>query len=79
MKILTIAAVLAISSATAHAVDRVARFDLNADGKVSYEELSLVCAVSNNLFKIADKDNNGFLSNREMREAKSYLLSNCKG
>ncbi len=79
MKILTIAAVLAISSATAHAVDRVARFDLNADGKVSYEELSLVCAVSNNLFKIADKDDNGFLSNREMREAKSYLLSNCKG
>ena len=79
MKILTITAVLAISSATAYAVDRVARFDLNADGKVSYEELSLVCNVSKNLFRRADTDDNGFLSNREMREARYYLLSSCRG
>lgn len=77
MKKLMVAAVLAISSATAHAVDRVAKFDLNADGKVSYEELTANCEVRKSLFDVADKDKDGFLSNKEMREGKSYLFTRC--
>lgn len=72
-----VAAVLAISSATAHAVDRVARFDLNADNKVSFEELAQVCEVRKSLFDVADKDKDGFLSNKEMREARAYLFNRC--
>jgi len=71
-------AVLATSSASALAVDRVARFDLDADGKVSYEELAQSCNFRKNLFEIADKNGDGFLSNKELRDSKSYLLSNCK-
>ncbi len=78
MKILAMVAVLAISSATAYAVDRVARFDLNADGKVSYEELTSFCKVRKSLFEVADKNNDGYLSNKEMRDSKSYLFNSCQ-
>jgi Ca2+-binding EF-hand superfamily protein len=78
MKKLIVIAVLATSSASALAVDRVARFDLNTDGKVSFEELAQTCNVKKSLFNIADKDEDGFLSNKELRDAKSYLLSSCK-
>ena len=71
-------AVLATGSASALAVDRVARFDLNTDGKVSYEELTKSCDVRKSLFEIADKNEDGFLSNKELRDSKSYLLLNCK-
>jgi Ca2+-binding EF-hand superfamily protein len=77
MKKLMVVAALAMSSAAAHAVDRVAKFDLNADGKVSYEELTKVCEVRKSLFDVADKDKDGFLSNKEMREGRSYLFSSC--
>lgn len=77
MKKLVVAAVLAICSATAYAVDRMAKFDLNADGKVSYDELTTVCEVRKNLFDVADKDKDGFLSNKEMREGRSYLFARC--
>lgn len=74
-----IIAVLATSSATAFAVDRVVRFDLNADGKVSFEELTQSCGdVRLSLFKIADKNDDSFLNNKELRDSKSYLLSSCK-
>lgn len=78
MKKLMVIAVLATSSASALAVDRVARFDLNADGKVSQEELTQSCEFRKSLFEIADKNDDGFLSNKELRDSKSYLLSNCK-
>jgi Ca2+-binding EF-hand superfamily protein len=87
MKKLVMGSFLALASATASsaeatlstfAVDRVARFDLNGDRKISYEELSKSCKVSTNLFEIADKNDDSFLTNRELRDAKSYLLSQCK-
>ena len=78
MKIATIVAVLAISSANAYAFDRVARYDSNADGKVSYEELTSFCKVRKNLFEVADKNDDGYLSNKEMREARSYLFNSCQ-
>jgi Ca2+-binding EF-hand superfamily protein len=78
MKKLTVLAMLAMTSTAALAVDRVARFDLNGDGKVSLEELTKTCKVRTGLFEIADKDSDGFLTNRELRDAKSYLLSQCK-
>ena len=60
-------------------MDRVARFDLNADGKVSFEELTQSCGdVRLSLFEIADKNDDGFLNNKELRDTKSYLLSTCK-
>jgi hypothetical protein len=87
MKKLIMGSFLALASSTALSaeatistlsVDRVARFDLNGDGKVSYEELSESCKVSKNLFEIADKNDDSFLTNRELRDARSYLLSQCK-
>jgi Ca2+-binding EF-hand superfamily protein len=78
MKKLMVLAVLATGSASALAVDRVVRFDLNADGKVSSEELAQSCDFRKSLFEIADKNDDGFLSNKELRNSKSYLLSNCK-
>jgi len=78
MKKLTVLAMLAMTSTAALAVDRVARLDLNGDGKVSLEELTETCKVRKGLFEIADKDDDGFLTNRELRDAKAYLLSQCK-
>jgi Ca2+-binding EF-hand superfamily protein len=68
---------LAIVSVTAMAQDRVSKFDKNGDAKVDFAELTLSCEVSKNLFEKADKDNDGLLSNTEMRTAKAYLFSKC--
>jgi len=68
---------LALVSVTAMAQDRVSKFDKNGDAKVDFAELTSVCEVSQNLFMKADKDNDGALSNGEMRTARAYLFSKC--
>lgn len=69
---------LALVSAPVMAQDRVAQYDLDKDGKVSFEDLNHFCSVSSNLFARADKNGDGFLSNSEMRTAKGYLFSRCE-
>ena len=68
---------LALVSVSAMAQDRVSKFDKNGDSKVDFAELTSSCEVSKNLFEIADKDNDGVLSNIEMRTAKAYLFKKC--
>jgi Ca2+-binding EF-hand superfamily protein len=68
---------LALVSVSAMAQDRVVKFDTNGDSKVDFAELTLSCEVSKNLFEQADKNNDGLLSNSEMRTAKAYLFSKC--
>ena len=68
---------LALVSVTAMAQDRVSKFDKNGDAKVDFAELTTSCEVSKSLFERADKDNDGVLSNAEMRTAKNYLFSKC--
>ena len=76
MKVLYIT-LLASLSTLATAQDRVSKFDKNNDNRVDYTELSSVCNISKQLFDKADKDSDGFLTNSEMRTAKSYLFRNC--
>ena len=64
-------------SAPAMAQDRVAQYDFDKDGKVSFEDVNRYCTVSSALFERADKNQDGFLSNAEMRTAKKYLFSRC--
>ena len=66
-----------IAAAPVMAQDRVAQYDFDKDGKVSFEELNRVCSVTSNLFERADKNSDGFLSNSEMRTAKRYLFDRC--
>lgn len=68
---------LALASTPALAVDRVAQFDFNKDGKVSFEEVGRVCNITKALFDRADSNSDGFLDNREMRTAKGYLFGKC--
>lgn len=68
---------LALFSAPVMAQDRVAQYDFDRDGKVSFEDLNRYCDVSKVLFDRADKNSDGFLSNSEMRTAKGYLFSRC--
>ena len=68
---------LALVSVSAMAQDRVSKFDTNGDAKVDFAELTASCEVSKSLFERADKDNDGVLSNAEMRTAKNYLFSKC--
>jgi Ca2+-binding EF-hand superfamily protein len=67
----------ALVSVSAMAQDRVVKFDKNGDSKVDFAELTSTCEVSKGLFEKADKDNDGLLSNSEMRTAKAYLFSKC--
>ena len=76
MKMLIIG-ILSILSSSAIAQDRVSKLDKNGDNLVDYTELSSVCNVSKDLFDNADKNNDGFLTNSEMRTAKSYLFRSC--
>jgi len=69
--------VLALLSVPALAQDRVSKFDINGDLRVDYVELTNFCEVSKKLFETADKNNDGLLSNSEMRTAKEYLFSKC--
>ena len=68
---------LMMLSVPAMAQDRVAQYDFDKDGKVSFEDVNRFCTVSSKLFEIADKNGDGFLSNAEMRNAKEYLFSRC--
>lgn len=68
---------LALVSAPVMAQDRVAQYDFDRDGKVSFEDVNRFCTVSKNLFEKADKNGDGFLSNSEMQIARRYLFSRC--
>ena len=68
---------LALVSTPALAVDRVAQYDFDKDGKVSFDDVNRYCTVSKTLFDYADKNSDGFLTNGEMRTAKAYLFSRC--
>jgi len=68
---------LALVSAPVMAQDRVAQYDFDKDGKVSFEDVNRFCTVSKALFDKADKNQDGFLTNAEMRTAKGYLFSRC--
>jgi Ca2+-binding EF-hand superfamily protein len=75
MKKLWILAIIAAAPVLAQ--DRVAQYDFDKDGKVSFEDLNRYCTVSKSLFDNADKNNDGFLTNAEMRTAKAYLFESC--
>jgi Ca2+-binding EF-hand superfamily protein len=68
---------LALVSTPALAVDRVAQYDFDRDGKVSFDDVNRFCTVSKALFDRADKNGDGFLSNAEMSMAHRYLFSRC--
>ena len=68
---------LMMLSAPAMAQDRVAQYDFDKDGKVSFEDVNRYCTVSSALFEKADKNQDGFLNNTEMRTARKYLFSRC--
>jgi Ca2+-binding EF-hand superfamily protein len=65
-------------SAPAVAQDRVSQYDFDQDGRVSFDDINRYCTVSKQFFNRADKNNDGFLSNSEMRTAKGYLFSRCE-
>lgn len=64
-------------STPALAQDRVAQYDFDKDSKVSFEDLNRYCTVSQALFNRADKNQDGYLTNAEMRTARAYLFSRC--
>jgi hypothetical protein len=67
----------ALVSAPVLAQDRVAQYDFDRDGKVSFDDINRYCTVTKSLFETADKNGDGFLSNSEMRTAKRYLFERC--
>ncbi len=69
---------LALITVPALAQDRVSKFDTNGDSKVDFAELNSTCEVSKGLFEVADKNKDGVLSNKEMREGRAYLFRKCK-
>lgn len=73
-----LALVLALVSVPALAQDRIAKFDVNGDKVVDYAELSTQCDVRKSLFEVADKNGDGVLSNKELADARRYLLDNCR-
>jgi len=75
MKNLIIGLMLVATPAIAQ--DRVAQYDFDKDGKVTFEDLNRYCTVSKSLFDRADKDGDGVLTNSEMRTAKRYLFERC--
>jgi Ca2+-binding EF-hand superfamily protein len=68
---------IALISTPALAVDRVANYDFDKDGKVSFEDVNRYCTVPKSLFDRADKNGDGFLTNSEMQTAHRYLFSRC--
>jgi Ca2+-binding EF-hand superfamily protein len=68
---------LIMLSAPAMAQDRVAQYDFDKDGKVSFEDVNRYCTVTSGLFERADKNSDGYLSNSEMRQSRAYLFSRC--
>ena len=68
---------LALVATPALAVDRLAQYDFDKDGKVSFEDVNRFCTVSKALFDKADKNGDGYLTNSEMQIARRYLFSRC--
>jgi len=68
---------IALVSVPALAQDRVAQYDFDKDGKVSFEDVNRFCNVTRSLFDTADKNGDGFLSNSEMANGRRYLFSRC--
>lgn len=68
---------LMLVSTPAIAQDRVTQYDFDQDGKVSFEDINRYCDVSRSLFERADKNNDNYLNNSEMRTAKEYLFRKC--
>lgn len=68
---------LMMLSAPAMAQDRVTQYDFDRDGKVSFDDINRYCTVSKQLFELADKNDDGFLTNSELRQAKAYLFKRC--
>ena len=53
------------------------RFDLNEDGAIEKREITLSgCTVRAGTFEHADKNNNGVLSGKEVRDATLSMLKN---
>ena len=69
---------LALVSTPVLAQDRVAQYDFDKDGKVSFEDLNRFCSVSKSLFANADKNGDEFFNNSEMRAAVRYLFVRCE-
>jgi hypothetical protein len=67
----------ALVSAPVLAQDRVAQYDFDKDGKVSFDDINRYCTLTKSLFDNADKNGDGFLNNSEMRAAKRYLFERC--
>tara|TARA_B100000900_G_scaffold359979_1_gene331757 strand:+ start:5330 stop:5581 length:252 start_codon:yes stop_codon:yes gene_type:complete len=56
---------------------RMRKFDADDDGFVIAEELKAKgCTVKKGLFKYADKNNDGKLSQKELRKATNYMVRN---
>ena len=56
---------------------RMRKFDAHNDGFVIAEELEAKgCTVKKGLFKYADKNNDGKLSQKELRKATNYMVRN---
>lgn len=54
---------------------RMRKFDMNMDGFVEKEELEFNgCVVKNGLFKHADKDKDGKLNQKELRQSSEYMI-----
>jgi Ca2+-binding EF-hand superfamily protein len=66
-----------VISTPALAADRIAKYDSDMDGYVSYKELTQFCDVSRKLFELADKNGDERLTNVELRQANRYLLTKC--
>ena len=81
MKKLFLGVVLSLFVTDSFAGDwRMRKFDMNSDGFVTASELSDAnCNVKNELFERADFNNEGKLSQKEIRKASSYILNRCKG
>jgi len=59
---------------------RMKKYDLDADGLVSFSELKLSrCPIKQGLFDYADKSGDGFLNKKELRKSSTYTLVRCKG
>lgn len=77
MKKIFALAVLGLFVSNAHADWRMERFDSDLDGFVVKEELlAKGCTVKPSLFRAADKNEDGKLSKKEIRQATNYIVRN---
>ena len=78
MKQLFTIALLGLFVTDAFADDwRMRKFDANSDGFVVVSELKAKgCTVKKGLFKYADKNKDGKLSQKELRKASEYMVRN---